>query len=274
MNERMNVRRMQVPDKDSREKLAFDARREVTPDDWRGMQRELKEMRNSGDWPGFASLSAHMKILDSSVRQPRYRQDAENLADKVKEFTVAFDQITFEMPSEMKLAGFTDGVMNAERESAIRARLNGFKDSIKRGTATSADASDIYVLACIKILKPQMQTPILADKAFWEKVEWYLQQRRDVAPFGAAMQLADLLRDIKILYPERQMIHVEEWGPFRDELEKMRQQGQWPLFAKLAASMKILAAKDVHITENGIELEMTTPELDEKLKPIPDSLEL
>src|SRR3989338_1904232 len=63
MNERLNVRRMRVPEKNERNRFNFDMEWDITDGDWDKIQHVLLGARQSEAWEPFIETAANVKIL-------------------------------------------------------------------------------------------------------------------------------------------------------------------------------------------------------------------
>jgi hypothetical protein len=63
MNERLNIRRMQVPEKSNKEELPFDADKELTEPFWNGVITELRWLQDHNQWPRALAIASSLTQL-------------------------------------------------------------------------------------------------------------------------------------------------------------------------------------------------------------------
>src|SRR3989338_4608313 len=64
---RINIRHLTVEMHQPNELLVFDAKKDVSPEDWRAMTYELAFARGKTNWREFHIQASHMKLIDSSL---------------------------------------------------------------------------------------------------------------------------------------------------------------------------------------------------------------
>ncbi len=107
----------------------------------------------------------------------------------------------------------------------------------------------------LKILFPDKTAELDLNDLAWQgmknKLEYYRQ--------GSWHAFADQAMNLKILFPDRTAeldLNDSAWQGMKEELESDRRNNNWGDFTSQATELKILAANEVKVTDQGLEITM------------------
>jgi hypothetical protein len=110
-----------------------------------------------------------------------------------------------------------------------------------------------------------------------EDIPELLGELEQIRKQGDWSRFADNASYLRIASPQNAIQPTAaEWNAMREELQDLREPlaGTVGQFVRMAAAMKILAAHDVKVTDNGIEITMNKSKDSERSAPIPEPLQL
>ena len=243
MTERLNIRRMQVPERETREEMAFDPRIDMSAEDWRYVRTgeqlvdSLDESEQKWQAPAF---NLHLAIL--APNEPYLAKGKWNrLAPWALEFKAERNWEHFLWTiAGMKLMGYEQAHITSADRDSIQKRFeqsltNDFSQGLSLGYA-----------ADVRIISPDQ--PLTIEESGRKILVSLAEDARRQGNWSSFGIHAANLR----LIGENITVSKEEWKILRAELRSLRDSDA-PGFVELASSMRILGAGDVSITEKGIE---------------------
>ncbi len=256
--EELNIKNFSV--EQERPAGTFDTATEVTQEDWRAMQ---SFSQSSGSVDHMLSL----KILDPNIKfqlTDSWRRGLEAML-KQKSTTDfgSYENVGF-------LACLRVLKISADQEIIKKAVAAGVR-SIKRSKNQALRSANkfwnfAYEAGSLKLFKPDAELGI--DKRVIEGMKMELEEKRtsnleEYVEFAARIKLLSVPIDCQ---PDQ-----KTWKKMKRKLGEYRDADDWFNFIKLARSLKILAAQEIKIGDEGLELVM--PERDQGIaaSKIPES---
>jgi len=267
--DRINIHELTVEEPEKQEALPFDPENEITEVDRKMMLNNLEKLKKNGWWYDFGKLAAEIKIidpdLDLGLDDDAWKKMLNEMSDTYKEKGDTWGII-------LKIGNMK--VLNPPMpiEAIISTASGGAKDfqsimgildsSLKRSSQQDFWGDFCGQAVRAKILDPNFD--ILVDEKVRQGIREELQDDRENGHWANFADEAMALKLIDSLYGLK--MDQEAWKGMRGELEKYKKDGDRGLnFAKLAGAMKILAAKKVEVTDEGLKITMS--ERKESIKP-------
>jgi hypothetical protein len=268
MNERLNIRRMQVPES-RKDTETFDVKKDFTPTDWRAMEEAAVKLSPPSMGMAGLTLLSHVRILDPKRPFPLSENQWEDIVWDVEKDRDAGRTYFFAMKAACVRLIEPDhpfGVRPEELEKLIKSGMNSTNEISALGLAFAmkllvSDADVSFVEKWREEIPKQAQ-------AYYERGDW--PRFMKIAAFARILHLDT---DIpKLTVDQWKMVRYE----FFDKRIAMREhEGSSPQFAELASNMKIMAAGSVDITKEGLVLGAPKrSRLEDADAPIPSTLEL
>jgi hypothetical protein len=236
MNERMNIRRMHTLEKREGTNIPFDPERDLTPDDWQGMYREVQAQEKARRTYTYLVTGSQLKTL-----RPQ---------EKIKYSASVLGNF------------FTSRIRNRDWDgyTNIAAALKIIDPSYQLPFAVENKAAlreatkwtvDPKVMAKLTLIDPEFK---ISDDTFQHirnneekergRTEYYKKMANlRIASGGKAIPLNEM-----------------DWKHMRQILETYRlaavPDGKYDEFAEFASSMKVLAAEEVKVSDKGLEIIM------------------
>ena len=247
MNERLNIRRMQVPESKPQESV-FDPARDITPLDWLQIDAHCKERIDGTD--SSMRMEVPVAFFPVAILDP----DREILRHNGKPLSLRIDlaRNLGDWRRFLKSAAFNT-IMGEKADVSFEdwQHVREYVDGLYRGTVFDAMAD---AAAWGKIIDPsKARVSNLDHGRFLDKLN------RDRSAVVMWDNVARVASDMKILGLDFSAFTKVEWERMHEYLDDLRANAQWQDFLDLAAAMKILAADKVEVPEQG-GLEITMPE--------------
>jgi len=274
MNERLNIRRMQLPEKGMEQNKYFDERRDITPELWKLIDAyvPLLEVRMTTEPDRFideyTKFLVNLSILGHShteVPDTYWKKLALHLlhlrTDKSQD-----DLFWFAARAHLldPIHAHELTLLDAKEWKEIKILLDESRVG-GEGFVIAKKAVDMTILG-----KP----PELSEedwKSMHESYETALARSKwDTSDLSALERLIAFAANMKLLDQEKApVLSDEEWTIMKKELESASTVPE--TFVQLAASIKILAAGEAKITSRGIEITMKKRNDKEKTPTMPET---
>ena len=226
--------------------LPFDPERDIAEREWQFMRDILDGERMHID----SLLPRHamaMKILDPNIDLDLNETDWQKMRNKLEEYKTANNWGALSsLAMSMKILdpqidlGLHDATWQNMRDELYRYRENNNWDEFSS------------LAMKIKILDPEKF--VLNDED-WKGMRDLLDRYRIMGndPGGGWTSFSTLAMEMKILDPDIDLgLDDNAWQGMRKELKEHN----WVTFSELPMPMKILAAKHVQVTDEGLEVKM------------------
>ena len=250
--DRINIHELTIEEPERRAEVFFDAEKDITKEDWKGMEGKLEEYRRENKWDKFSQQAMRMKILDPNQDLNIDLIARNGIREILEEDRKSCVWNGFaSQATEMKMLGI-DQELNIDQVAlqGTREMMEGHRQRMGRDRGWDSFS---WMAMNLKIIDPTQDLNL--DQVAWHGMRDTLEkdrQQKSWADFswGAVK--------IKILDPNQDLnLDQEAWQGMRDYLEKQRENGdKWGNLSWQLANMKILVAEKVEVTENGIELTM------------------
>lgn len=266
--DRINIHELTIEDPEAQSELPFDPERDISAEDWAGMQDWLKT--HCDDDNALMVHAVAMEIVfpgrtnDADVAKRIWKYGIERLKNDKKDggawsdfCTCAYDmKILF--PDKSREFGLDEEAWQGVKHELNECRKYKLWESFfKRAEA-------------IKALFPEKVDEICLDE---EALNGIVEVTRKL-DVNDIVGVAYKAMHIKMVSPESMgkiAFSQKDWQGLFDWLEKQRSVKIWFSFASQAAAMKILAAEEVKLTGNGLEINMRKPKLDSGVPPVPET---
>jgi hypothetical protein len=276
MNERMNIRRMQVPERQN-DDLEFDPNRDITEEKWKQIEEEFQnELKTVERWLGHPESSRDLNSVGGLACEAISLQilgkptpisedvlhDMENLAERAntKSKTI-YDTALFAF---LKTQG-----MKPQISDALWKRFRERAKFVVHGGDNFADGDVRYVIDSALIDPTKLAFDDEDIAATTQEMESQ-RAKGDAYSFSKFAHLAVLL---KILRPGALKLTKKDWNGMRSYLEWLPNNLD-SSFASATMCMTLLAADEVHVTDKGIEVAHHNKSADKKMPTQPGSLTL
>jgi hypothetical protein len=265
MNERLNIRRMQMPEKQSREDLLFDPLREITQRDWSQIKSYLEGQRNK-DLAIHARMVAYMRVMNPRSSVNLSESDAKRLPELMKSYADQSDWAHFLWTAAAcrMLRPVTQEFDSGEE---VYRGIHGLLQSNLDEEHWSSLATHL------------MEARIAAPDARWDFPQHALPQARRWA--AAASHSAEEITSfayfagaMRVVLPEEKIgTDLAAWRLMRAELNHLKDIEAWDFFTYHAFYMTLLGVQDVRVTnENGLEVTQASAKKESEMSPMPDQL--
>jgi len=239
----------------------FDEKKDITKDDWKEIKNEIEKGFDSTE--DFLNYAFAVKILD-----PKMKIEIGNKADEIKEQVDDMpvpELSSYEKENRPPLPPADD---LAKLYSAI-ATIKIIDPSLQLGTKELWKAAEesLKELKNLNDDKDSRKVEILTSLAFYMKITdpsfdldgtigddgW-----ENIQKSFYGFKNIDFATKIKVLNPKIDLkLNEGDWELMKENLLKARTEKNYYVidgFTPLAATMKILAADKITITENGLDL--------------------
>ena len=273
--ERINIKDLTTEEPSKKEGLPFDPEKEITEKDWNVIRRNLglmfrgrKESHTSFDWPLFFSHIAAAKLLfPEKVNElgidehalEEMKQDLEGHPGTIASFLV--------MDANIKI--FFPGGKGIETEDFF----SDAKKTLQRYRSQENWPYFAYYAMYTAILFPNKISELNIDETAWQGMIDSLGHFRNMEWVDLFARLAS---EMRLLCPERTSelgLDAAMWQKIKELFDLYRSEDKWIGILDLAKSSKLLAAEEIKITDQGLEIIMQRekPEFKEETPPIPQT---
>lgn len=243
-----------------REELPFDPEKDITDEQWQKAKRRLERAKELEMWDHFARDAMRMKILfpervaelnlDNEVWQKMKKRRESFFLGRIKEWGLFFEEA-----AEAKIL-FPERVSELELDEGI------YEEGKKGIEALSKKGELAYLLNLvtnIKILFPEKSSELSLNEEIWKKIEEQAQKWYEENNWG---MFSGWAASIKICCPTKMArfnLNDRAWSGMKQESKEIydsEDAQRKAIFLSQMMNMKILAAKEARITEQGIECTM------------------
>jgi hypothetical protein len=268
MNERLNIRRMQMPEQD-KESATFDVDKDITEQDWNHMVQKLTQARRRDGERSFPYLFAEMKIIrptDTRHLQPR---DVEWLETQAKQNIGKNWERYLQCAYALKLLNPN------KRLNLPRNKIPDFLYFLTDENMGDENLEIVHNTFRAKIAHPELEYIYLDDLLPDAKKE--LAAAFKDAGEDEVRSAARSAAEIRALYPEAYpTVSEARWKDLRAALALYKSSDMYRHeLTELAAAMTILAAEDARITDQGLYiLRHSEGQTQAEIRSQPDSLNI
>lgn len=255
-SERINVRRLSIEQPEIRKELLFDVERDIAEADWEKMFNQVAVARRINSWGGLSALASKLCLIDSEklgrldITDKERQQIADALAADMKRGNWGI--VLAEGVGARALTGQTTPHFDAAYSEAAKYVLNSYQDPQLELTAEKE--------VQLRLLFPNQTCNLRIDDNLWERlINRYKSNRDGIGPNDEYKAWGDakFLRLLKILDTGRVQSLLQtdvNWPRFKKALEAFRGKSgdSSNNFADHALSLKVLAADEVKITDEGL----------------------
>jgi len=263
MNERLNIRRMQVPEA-GKDFPTFDPEEDISARDWRaisafcsnsiGSKERLERWRLPHLFYPAMLLKPDLPVLKDS--RGMHLKLVMDVPFSMNEWTNYLESVAFN-----KATGNDTGISREDWRELREEYIVGLRDG---------DVINHMAHAIALAYTVDNSVSLLVDGDAEDMQEQLEEYRRSVVMWDAVAEIAADMRVLGIAYPP---FSKTEWQNMRSYLEGRRQNNQWEDFLQQAAAMKILAAEDVDVTDEGIKMQMPKyKDAEDSIPPTPETL--
>jgi len=266
--ERINIKDLTLEEPPKKRELPFDVERDITEEDWDKLCRFLEEI--SVDDPARRSSFAYVAMNTKLLYPNKPAEYFEGLAEKIKS---SAEQNRPDSYQNFSLIAAALKVLSPEKFSEFHIDNNdwqGMKEVLE--SYKNGDHWDNFAWHAMKmkIIFPNKTSELFLDENAWFHMEETLFRHRnnnDRALFAMEMRL---------LFPEKVLdfrIDKQMWDEMGKALTQSRIENEYYDFSTLAVTMKLLAAEEIKITDQGLEVIMQKEksEFKEETPPMPQT---
>jgi len=271
MNERLNIRRMQVPEKSEAEEMPFDPMRDITAADWNDIVKSYDSaegtLHDSIMLRSCAQfLNPSLSIVFRDLDDEEWRIVGHDLITfrERKNWTSFFESRMFIRQIDLARA---PTITHEEHQKARHELLRLCNIEHWSSAATLAQALKLnsYSPEKERLVSPHMDG---------------MRTTAENLKGGAPGDFAHIAATIKILDPAREIpLSQADWHKLKQSLDNLRQNKDWPTFCKFARDLYILAG-DIEVSDaHAVQTLTVHPRkkgrgkaaLSEQTRPMPES---
>ena len=259
---RVNIHELTIDEPEKQSELPFDPERDITEEDWQGMEKKLEEYRQPTKWNCFAEQAMAMKILDPAKDLKLDQAAWQGMIDSLKSSELKLNFIG-EFSTQAMQMKILDPTYDLNLDQAAWQKMRNWLEKFRQ-----ADWREFTSQAmAMKILDPTMDLKL--DQAAWQGMRDDLEECRQDDYFSSFYYQA---MRMKILDPKIDLnLNQGIWQKMIDELQESKQINSAYSFSIRAMQMKILAAEKVEVTDKGLEITMPTPKFISGVSPLPET---
>jgi hypothetical protein len=275
MSERLNIRRMQTPERS--EKLPFDPEEDVSAQQWDTVRADIERSYFFGDWESFLAKSAYMKIVspkEYALAHQMTQGDWSELSgmsarDSMKPWDYEDPERSFESIGRVAHAHILD--FDPPVDLALDT---DYRDTALNAIENLHDGAPIAVNRAVAISLAYKLPPVQFSAKAIHEIKSDLARIRTLNAFELYTSFAANMRlcgfEVRIQPSDWPKLH-ETASKIWDECET--RQLRYNDYMKMLFNMTVLEAKDARITDKG-KLEIVMPKRAEESPAMPTSAEL
>jgi len=243
------------------EEKFFDEKKDITPEDWKEIKNEIEKGFDSTE--DFLRYAFAVKILDPKMKI-EIGNKAEEIKERIEDMPVP-ELSSYEKENcpplppaddlaELYSAIATIKIIDPKLQLGTKELWKGALESLKelKTLTNSKDSRKVEILTSLafymKIIDPLLDIDGIIGDTGWENIQKSFYEFKNI----------DFAAKIKVLNPKIDLkLNEGDWQLMKENLLKARAEKNYYVvdgFTPLAATMKILAADKITITENGLEL--------------------
>jgi len=241
----------------------FDPERDITSGIWQAMVEKLKESRGRSWEIGWVELARSMMIFSPEKSKSLITEN------QAWEYVKTRDS-NFDMPgragpqfqatnSDIFTQAFSLRVLCPHKIGEVNKRwilLRNLVDRITRATGPDSEGN-LQIRAAIKLLYPE-QSGVGLSNGLKATVGIYLDRGRDNEDWNRFLELAALARLIEPEFIDSLDLTTEDRDGMKEYLSRTfketKETNAWEFAARQAASLAIIAAPEIKITDDGLKL--------------------
>jgi len=255
----INIKNLAI-EQPQRKEDYFDAKKEVSNEDWDSMKKVLEYYYESNHDSDFFEIAEDMKIIfperesELNLDDVMWNEMARGLRNTGGYSIVRKARVLF--PERLKsVYSLDDGDWGEIKHWCLEfdeLYSGNFEDFIKK-------------VRFAFYLFPERIMELDLENTMWDDAKKIIEEYRtkDIEKFVYYLAQAKLIFPNKV---KRSTVEPEIWSLGREKLQNHRLGNKWKSFAALAATMKILAAEQIQITDKGLEVLMPKSKKDFKTK--------
>lgn len=261
----INIHDLTVEEPEKESNLAFDVERDITTETWKAMDRELRVFKQDKDWYKFLWLGARMKALKPDIDIHFDEETSQLLTEELKRCWKEdnVDYFSDEACNMKVIDPQMDISPVKEVWGKMTATLKHYKTDITQWRKFIEQAMRM------KVIDPQ--TDIQRDEDIEDFGRDVVQKSRTRSEWFWFSKEA---MEVKILDPKADLkISQKEWAEMKKYLNNFllaEHHVSWWNFSTMAMAMKILAAEEVKVTDEGLEINMKKPNLSSESPELPE----
>lgn len=264
----IGVDRLTVPEPDERRELMFDPMVDISPEDWTAATKVLAFVRkrcledasgfNFGNWSNWSTLTRYLALLSPEMRD-RIETDEEMEEKLFRVIENRGPQGRVQDGSAFLHLAADAKILFPEHIADLKLNQDAFQlaiDAITNDYGPAHNSSEFrahLVEAAILFPDRRREFPSLVPVIPYilkSELDWYREN-------GGWVVFASKLSTLRLVFPEEaEKISKTDWKGMREGLKTLTtSRVVHPLF-EYALNMFILAAKDVRILEDGLEINL------------------
>lgn len=256
--ERVNIKDLTIEEPERAQELFFDVERDIPKEDWERWENLLNIDREQNNWYPFISLASGMRLLNPNIDLKLSKEDWETMIKKEGEsevdprmtppddvFSVAASIKTIDPKVAIEIR---KDVWDRYKKKLNENKINDWKFDNEKARAVKLAVS-------MKILDPAINFGF--GESDWQVIKDDLSKARHPRYQSMWEPFAKTAMQMKILNPGFDVeLGEDDWAGMKEALEGFKK-GKWNSldYIQHVVAMKILAAKKVDITNNGIEID-------------------
>jgi hypothetical protein len=274
MTERLNVRRMQVPERSESRIIPFDPEKEVTEEDWGIIEGFRSGYLERGEWREFLNVASSIKILDPDKCPPLSDKTLQAIYEsELAPYEQDLRKEYFENLYRLKLIDPSQTGPNlSQTEKEV---LHSYVEADRESTHSDRQSWDYFVHIAAKacVLDPGYIPDIPRDDRIG--ITKRLEELRRLDSLDGWIGLASSLRIILPNFTTDVVISPGEWDEIKEWYHDNKTTPSRKRMLYKAAQLKILAAEELKITDHGLEITMRKDVgIERESKPQPEALQL
>lgn len=262
-SQKITVGGLQIEEKSEKDS-PFDPKKDLTPYDYQQMNKRLIDLKQTSSWLNFFEMARFLSRIEG-----KSKADIIDDVEQAARDTVIGYVSNGSTPWALKLAAVSIEIFPDKEIYNTRGFLPPyFEESANfdiRANGMSVDGRQDHFegAASYKILYPDKSGDWqITNSNVWKEIDELINSLSKSE--STISNWAKIMANIRIAYPDK----YEEiasygipWGPMKDRLKRFcsladeeHNNDWWEAAAELASNMLILAAKEVKVGENGLEI--------------------
>ena len=272
--ERINIKDLTLEEPERKKGLPFDVERDLHPAFWDVATKQLKDHQERESWFNFATDAADLAILyperiaDLDLNETMWEKMKEELEIYKKEKVWG---LGVSLAANMKILFPEKNMNNLIDMDSWRQIIQTFSSMKDIGSLRDS----IVFASEVKILNPERFKDLeLDEEKTWDEIETLLDRYRNVN----IDVFAKIARQVRIVFPEKFYSLNLDAAMWEKMMKLFRKQEILdplldPRHIQFTASLKLLAAEEIKITDKGLEIIMSKekPEFKEETPPMPQT---
>lgn len=257
-----NIKQVTIEVPDTKFVPPFDPEKDLLPSDWEKMNEVMMNFLSIVNPDNFYHFARDLRILDPEKVVPaaqKPKEAVDGMKSYLNTLLIYNDWRSYFVHAADFKTGSGEAQVTKLAPDKAFAIINGMSSGYKNFSGDSW-LHFAKIIKSAKILFPDYFAQAQLDKngvisGIADYLEDYLSANN---PSWA--NFAEAAASLKLIYPDSMenipALNDKSWEGMKAALNHYRDNSDWKQFSTLAANMKILAAREVRITTNGIVIEM------------------